>query len=402
VLSELSRENYLPDRLISRVAEDFGCRRITMKKEFVKSQTLRRQWALRLGREHRDICWMYGIALRPPVIEIIAFPRKWGCYRRNENTIQISEELICGHSWDVVVQVLKHEMAHQTAAELYGDPGGHGKAFRHAAEQLGLNPLFAKASGDLPRTLSSGSLKDKKTHRLNLRVRKLLSLALSANENEARLAMQKASLLIARYNLEIIRESDADLFLYRIIKLGKKTISAYQRLIGSLLREHFFVEVVLSSSYDAESGQDWRTIELIGTGENLDNAEYVYHFLENRLQNHWRQYKAGKTNGCHSRKAFMLGMLNGFERKLQHRDIDTSRSDIGGMQVKELALRAFQQDENLRRFMRRRYPRLSSKKSRREWLHAASYDAGHREGSLLILHRAITEFTDKKGLLPVG
>jgi hypothetical protein len=398
-LSEFSVVKYLRNRIYVDGCWKFVYRRIKMSEEYAKSPTLRRQWALRLGKEHRDICWMYGIALRPPVIEVIASTRKWGCYRRNENTIQLSEELICRHSWDVVVQVLKHEMAHQAAAELFSTPGGHGKAFRQAAEQLGLDPLFARASGDLPRTLSSESIEDKKAHRLNLRVRKLLSLASSGNEHEARLAMQKASLLIAKYNLEIIRESDADAFQYRIIRLGKKNISAYQRLIGSLLREHFFVEVVLSSSFDAENVQDWRTIELIGTRENLDNAEYVYHFLDNRLQNHWLRYKAEKANGCHSRKAFMLGMLNGFEKQLQHSCAATSRPDMG-RQLKELALRAFHQDENMRRFMKRRFPRLSSRKSRREWLHAASYDAGHQEGSRLILNRAMAVFTDKQELLP--
>ena len=115
------------------------------------SEQIRRKWTLRLAEEHRTICWQYGLELRRPLIEIISSVRVWGRFRSSDCTIQISEQLIYFHSWDVVLQVLKHEMAHQAVVELYNTAGGHGRLFKQTADRLGLEPQFAGARGDLPR-----------------------------------------------------------------------------------------------------------------------------------------------------------------------------------------------------------------------------------------------------------
>ena len=62
--------------------------------------------------------------------------------------------LIEQHPWDIVVEVLKHEMAHQLADELLGGcESAHGVIFRDACRMLGVANWAAGAACDLPQEI---------------------------------------------------------------------------------------------------------------------------------------------------------------------------------------------------------------------------------------------------------
>ena len=61
--------------------------------------------------------------------------------RSAEEHAEIARHLVLGHPWGAVVEVLKHEMAHQYVQEHLGvvDESAHGPAFRAVCEKLGID-----------------------------------------------------------------------------------------------------------------------------------------------------------------------------------------------------------------------------------------------------------------------
>jgi len=95
---------------------------------------LRRAWTLQCYKEHENICWKCRIDISTPVIEIVEAKSFWGYWHHNlgSGTIKLSLNLINEHSWDVVINILKHEMAHQIVTELFDGKNNHGELFQRA------------------------------------------------------------------------------------------------------------------------------------------------------------------------------------------------------------------------------------------------------------------------------
>lgn len=55
--------------------------------------------------------------------------------------------------WDIVLEVLKHEMAHQYVSEFYNNADRHGKYFKKACATLGVHPTFIADRADYNKKL---------------------------------------------------------------------------------------------------------------------------------------------------------------------------------------------------------------------------------------------------------
>src|SRR4051812_35260968 len=75
-------------------------------------------------------------ALKPPTIELTTTRGVLGRWYRETRTLEISRPLILTQPWGIVVEVLKHEIAHQYAHEVLGatDETAHGPAFRSVCQ----------------------------------------------------------------------------------------------------------------------------------------------------------------------------------------------------------------------------------------------------------------------------
>src|SRR5438874_1745456 len=96
-----------------------------------------------LRREYDLINWNHlRDALRPPSIVLSDAESRLGQWTADDRTIEIGKSLALGHPWGVVVEVLKHEMAHQYAHEVLDARGerAHGEAFKRACELLNIDP----------------------------------------------------------------------------------------------------------------------------------------------------------------------------------------------------------------------------------------------------------------------
>lgn len=360
----------------------------------------RRLWAEQLLQEHQRICWQHRVVLRPPLIEIGDALGYWGKWWPSQRTIVISARLIQQHPWETVLNVFRHEMAHQLVSETHGQSRAHGDLFRSACERLGVPPEYRRASGPLADHQPLPDLTGRdRTKALLEKIRKLLALSESANEHEALLAMRKARELMAQHDLSPTGEPSE--YCALVINLGGKKIAGHHRAIASLLIDHFQVEVVLATTFDAVTCTTGKCLDLIGRPGQVKVAEYIFHFLNHRLEALWEgQRKIRPGSGRTGKNSYRLGVLKGFREKLAVTS-SPGRADRESAAAGAAApVPAPRQDRQREQFLNWRYPRLRNTRGRSVTIDQEQYRAGQEDGRRLEL-RAGLQGSNPAPILPL-
>jgi hypothetical protein len=368
-------------------------------------------WGRQLLAEFEDINWQYGLGLEVPLFEITEAERQYGSWQGATRVIRISSRLISGHSWDITCQILKHEMAHQICSEIFHEAdGGHGPLFQKGCDLLGLPAPFRLASGDLPQSVAAEPAGNRQTEagrQFIRRLSKLLALAGSANEHEAATAMEKASLLMARHNLQQVQEEAQSGLSSLIINSGSKRLERWQHKICAILLRFFYVKVVTASLYDPLQDTQHKTIEIFGRQENVAIAEYCYAFLAGQLASLWQQNRTrigGK--GIRARNSYYLGLLQGFYEKLLAQETTRSahlapksneaKRDGGQNNVAALIIA---EDRALDRFVGMRFPRLRRRSRAGAMIYRETYELGRTDGEQIVMHKGVADCGYEQGLL---
>jgi hypothetical protein len=362
---------------------------------------LQRLWLQQLQLEYDDICWSYGLQLRAPVFEICATKHQLGSWQPTTRTLRLSSHLIVNHSWSITLQVLKHEMAHQLCSELFADSNGvHGEAFQKACEILGVIREFRCAGTLLPKAvaeIASGSQVTERGRKCIAKVEKLLALAGSSNEHEASLAMRKANDLIQKYNINSLANGQSQSYGSYIIDRKKKRIATYQRHICRILQEFFYVRVVMSSLYDPLRNEIYKTIELLGTQENVVIAEYCYSFLDNQLNSLWSQNRKRFSGSTKTEKnSYFLGLLRGVYDTLQAQQ----NTNIPGYEAPAQAGDLISiDDKKLDEFVSMKFPRLKKRKAsgRGVKVYRNTFNEGQETGKSIVLSKGISGENTQSG-----
>lgn len=352
---------------------------------------IRRLWTEELYREYDHLVFLYRLrGLRPPVIMIADLSSVWGRWDPLTRTLTLSAALIARHAWDVVIEVLKHEMAHQVVTELFGGDHTHGALFQRACTVLGVADWAAQASGALPAEIPSWRDRalSEEEEKLLRRAEKLLSLAASSNEHEAVLAMERVRELYARHNLERLKSKRGAAMVHLILTRGKKRIDAAETMIGSILVEHFFVKVIFADTYDAPTQSRHKVLEVMGADENVLMAEYVYHFLYRQAHALWDDYRRRTGKGIAAKTSFLTGVLAGFREKLRKHKPHEETQALVALTGKEL------ED-----FVARRHPRLVQRSvGRGRRGDHSSFHAGVAQGERLTLNKPVSTKNGPRGL----
>jgi hypothetical protein len=333
-------------------------------------------------------------ALIAPTLELVTWRATLGRWIPDTRTIEISLPLVVEKPWGIVVEVLKHEMAHQYVHEILGERSEtpHGPAFRDACARLGVD---ARASG-VPATAMSRTdagagrteveaLEEKTVARIS----RLLALAESPNRHEAEAAMAAAQRLMLRHNLDAVRTNTARE--YRFAHLGQATgrVGEHERLVAMILGKHFFVEAIWVPVYRPREGKRGSLLEICGTPSNLAIAEYAHGFLHGTAERLWNDHKQEKGLSDRERRTFLAGVMTGFADKLARQEA-TSRAD-GLVWIK---------DGDLGGYLRRRHPhvrhvRHAGHRRNDTWVH------GREAGRKIVLHRPVAAGETSRGrLLP--
>nr|WP_320010484.1 DUF2786 domain-containing protein [uncultured Desulfobulbus sp.] len=348
-------------------------------------------WLSQLIREHRDICYQYGLCLSEPIFRISRSRRQLGSWSARDRCLTLSHYLIMEHPWALTMQVLKHEMAHQLCSERYGtEEMGHGALFKQACHQMAVDESFQRAGADLCVQLSEEQVAGGSTapgRRIIEKVRKLLALGDSDNEHEAALAMQRVSELLERHQLDLGSLAQEQQLLHRSINTGKQKLPAHRKVICTLLADHFGVRVICGSTYQPDQDRVVKTIELLGPEENVAIAEHCYHFLENRLETLWQQNRHHYVgSGLRARNSYFFGILAGFRQRIE----DEQRQPPIRRTVASAALLPLEQaQQRLEDFVGWRFPRLCRRKAKPVQMHGAAYRQALATGRTLQLHRPV-------------
>lgn len=360
-----------------------------------------RAWLLQLVQEFQDITQYYRLNLAQPFIRISESRAQFGSWQPYTRTLSLSRYLIEDYNWDVVLEIFKHELAHMWVSERGRDAeeDPHGLVFQEACRRLGVAAWARSASVEIdPNTARSQHrrLSEEKERQVR-RVEKLLSLAQSSNPNEASLAMERARELSIQYQIEM--QSEARDYTYVLINHKRKTMPAQQSSIASILCTHFYVDCVSRSQYDAETREQYKVLEILGSVENVQIAEYVYWYLWRELPLLWDVYAKAQTARKRraSRRSFYLGVLNGFHEKLSREKAMAERNG-GACQKPGTGQAVLALDKSLERilkqelkaFVNERFPRLNRGRGSRGGLEEDAYYSGVARGQTLDLRRGIS------------
>jgi hypothetical protein len=333
-----------------------------------------------LAEDYDDLNYsLFGSRLRRPQLQLSDSVSRLGLWDPKPRVLWIATQLVTGQPWGSVREVLKHEMAHQFVNEvlLSSDESAHGPLFQKVCEERGID---GRASGQ-----PTSAPED--THVVE-KIARLLSLSQSANEHEAQAAMAAAQRLMLKHNIEVSASAAPRQFIFRHLGEATSRVDESQRVLGSILGEFFFVEILWVSVFQPEAGRRGTVLEVCGTPSNVDLAEYVHAFLRQSSQSLWEQHR--RENGIRGnadRRRYIAGVMTGFYEKL------TAQREP----ARELGL-VWVGDEQLRGYFRKRYPR-TRRVSYASSANSSAHREGRRAGEKLVLHKGVTATETRSRLL---
>jgi predicted SprT family Zn-dependent metalloprotease len=339
---------------------------------------LLRSWNRVLKNEIRTLFFNHRIRVPEPRVQVDFRMKRWGEWDPLSRTVRLSARLLLEHSWDSVVETLKHELAHAIADSRSGhaEPP-HGPAFREACFRLGASPRASASEADMMAAKIETGPGGDRARELKEKVRKLLALSASLNEHEALSAMQKANRLMLRHNLSLESAHPLEHYTYRRIGRASLRRSSEEIQILNILADFFFVEYILVPVYDPVNDREPSEIEILGRPENLDMAEYVHTFLTRECEYLWKRYrKEHGVGGKRLKKSYVLGLLEGFRESLA-----STRSSAGSR-----ALVAYR-DPGLGEYFAYRHPRVRRTRGRGTGIHPGTYRRGETDGGRIRIRK---------------
>ena len=300
--------------------------------------------------------------------------RTLGYWNRDRRQIILAGLLFRRGCWSKVAAVLKHEMAHQIVDEVFvvASETDHGPAFKRACALLEIEPDATMQLADQPEAVDS----------MRRKIEKLLALGQSTNHHEAEQALAKAHELALRYNVRMIESAPTRAHRFRKVGLMYKRIPAHVWAVANLVSDFYFVHYVAHVYCGRHEmlQEGNRQIELYGTEQNLDMAEYVFYFLLRQGEREWRVFRESRPNikGRRDKTSFLRGVYAGFRSKL-----DAERHAL----ATEKAL-VWTGDPSLDAFFKAHNPHVSTR-TVGSTVNPHVHDAGVAVGEKLKVHRPI-------------
>jgi predicted SprT family Zn-dependent metalloprotease len=313
--------------------------------------------------------------LSRPVIAFVERSQQLGQWCGETRRLELSERLLTEHSWGVLVEVLKHEMAHQYVYEVLrlSHEGPHGKTFRSVCEARGID---SSAAG-VPHAKEHHPEQAKRIDQLT----KLLRLAQSGNVHEAAAATSAAQRLMLKYNLsEPVPSHAGSHYSHRHVGRPTGRVTEAERILACILGEHFFVQVIWVSVFRPFENKRGSVLEICGTADNLELACYVHAYLTAAADRLWLEYRKAHhiTSNAH-RREFLAGVFTGVREQLKRDEKQREKEGLVWVSDAELAA-----------YLKLRHPHI-------RWLRGQSrvrpdaWGKGRDAGRSLELHRPLRD-----------
>lgn len=307
---------------------------------------------------------LFSGGMRSPTITLSDGLHTLGQWQRGTRTLSMSRHLLAQHSWSVVMEVLKHEMAHQYVDEVLQvhTETAHGPAFQRTCQRRGIDPAASglpDANGHSPRIVR--------------KIQRLLALAESPNPHEARTALRTAQRMMLRYNLDLTTTTPQ--YGFRQIGRPLPRRAKHHKLLAGILTEHFFVSAIWIHAVDAQTGARGRALEIHGTPTNLEIALWVHDYLLETAERLWRAHR--RVGGEGTRGRYLAGIMLGVQERLNEQ---RQHSESTGL--------IWTGDADLTAYMQRRHPRQRTTRSTVIHMDRGLAD-GMDAGRQISLHRPV-------------
>lgn len=348
-------------------------------------------WNEQLYKEFHHQCWYYKIKLKAPLISIENELAHWAEWDALARTIRIKRDLIERHSWYVVVEVLKHEMAHQYVSEYHDEfQADHGEHFKAACTRLAVEPWARTASGILPdtHTFQSSSQLSPEHEKILQRAKKLLQLASSSNVNESFLAMKMAMELLEKHKLEGFVKDQKDLPETLVIYFNKEKISRTTSRLLSILNSYFNVRVLSSTLYNAKTLKKEKIAEIVGFTQDVKFSEYIFEFLSRELEYLWKKVQKSGLSGRVDKNSYQLGVIAGLEKKLECESRENKKATQYYSGNAEQALQNM--ESKVANYFYNKFPRIHTRRSSGTRISGAAYMTGQVAGGKIEIRRPIS------------
>jgi hypothetical protein len=155
-----------------------------------------------------------------------------------------------------------------------------------------------------------------------------------------------------------------------------------------VLGKHFFVEAIWVPVYRPREGKRGSVLEICGTPENLEIAEYVHGYLVETAERLWREHKIEHGIwGDRERRTFLAGVMSGMNEKLSR---EAKKNEAAGL--------VWVADGDLETYFRRRHPyvrhvRYAGHRRTEAFAH------GREKGKRIVIHKGMKATAEQRGLL---
>lgn len=207
------------------------------------------------------------------------------------------------------------------------------------------------------------------------KIQKLLALANSSNEHEAKSASAKANKLLLKHNLSMadIREEETE---YNYVEVDWYTRRpVISKFVYPILTQFFFIKIV-----NSQIGKRKFKITFLGEKDNLEIARYMDKFFREAFKNGWELYKHLHGLDNSSKQSYYLGFYHGICEQLKTVKEEVEE-ETGLVVVEDAGLVKYQQElfKNLK----------EGRKTTVNCQDADAINAGKEQGKNLRIRRAL-------------
>lgn len=218
------------------------------------------------------------------------------------------------------------------------------------------------------------------------KVKKLLALGTSSNENEAALAVKRAHELLRQYNLSLSDVHLSEVDEHQIIESGRKSKKEDMLLLNLVCKQNY-CRLIISNYYKGES-KHCHTI--IGLKHNVECSIEMYKYLDETVQ---RLTKAFMSRHNHTKrerkrvkKSYQLGIVSGLYKKLEQ-----PGNNYWG-EVPQGSLVFVKKAESVvQEYVEKKYPSLKQTKSRGSMVDSHAYNNGRADSNDISLSRQVKD-----------
>ncbi len=340
-------------------------------------------------------------SLHRPVISVSEMKACLGLWITEHNEIRISSTLLQRGRWDSIIEVFLHEVAHQIASAFphYHMETSHGPLFQYWCKVIGANPGASGNYRSLEDRVWGKDDESDKDDKIMLKVKKLMSLASSANQHEAQAAAAKAGELITRYNIDMIRQDKERGFESIIITEPSLKVSQACSYAASILNRFYFVRVIWIYIYIPEKERWGKALEISGTPTNIKISDYVFHYIIRYAETSWKRYKK-ENPSCRSRSGYMTGVVSGFMEKLEAQQQQTMDRCQKALPVNYAPV--IIEDDRLTGYYENRHPEIVTTNQNYTFTSRSAYNSGKEQGRQLSISKGINDSGGNGGRLIEG